>query len=120
MSDDRGTPALDSESLERILEVTRQLARAFDLETMLGQVIDQARAVLRADRGSVFLYDADTDELVTAVATGTGTLRLPAGRGIVGECARTRRVINVPDCYPVTLIKPLMPWVMRSRPPRSA
>lgn len=90
---------LDRQDLERVLEVTRQLARPLDLTAMLEQVIEAARGVLRAERGTVFLYDAATDELFSAVATGTGTLRFPAGRGIVGECARTRQVINVPDAY---------------------
>ena len=90
---------LDRQNLERILEVTRQLARPLDLTAMLEQVIEAARGVLRAERGTVFLYDAASDELFSAVATGTGTLRFPAGRGIVGECARTRQVINVTDAY---------------------
>jgi len=99
MADDGQKAALDRETLERILEVTRQLARPLDLQTMLERVIDEGRTVLRADRGTVFLYDPQTDELFSRVATGTDTLRIPADRGIVGESARTRRVVNVPDCY---------------------
>ena len=91
--------AIDTDALERILEVTRQLAAPFELDTVLTQVIDAARAILHADRGTVFLYDPSTDELYSKVATGTAELRFPAGRGIVGECARTRQIINVPDCY---------------------
>ncbi len=92
-------PVPTSEAMERIFEVTRQLARPFDLTTMLTQVIDAARAVLHADRGTVFLYDRKTHELYSTVATGVGTLRFPANRGIVGESAEKRAVINVPDCY---------------------
>lgn len=99
MADKPGKTVLDREVLERILEVTRELARPLDLQTMLARVIDEGRTVLRADRGTVFLYDSETDELFSTVATGTDTFRIPADRGIVGECARTRRVINVPDCY---------------------
>ena len=99
MVDKPGKTVLDREVLERILEVTRELARPLDLQTMLERVIDEGRTVLRADRGTVFLYDSDTDELFSTVATGTDTFRIPADRGIVGECARTRRVVNVPDCY---------------------
>jgi phosphoserine phosphatase len=47
----------------------------------------------------VFLYDARTNELYSTVATGVAALRFPAGRGLVGECAESRRLINVPDCY---------------------
>ncbi len=91
--------AIGTAALERILEVTRRLATPFDLTTMLAQVIDAARAVLRADRGTVFLYDAGSHELYSTVATGVDSIRFPADRGIAGECAETRRVINVPDCY---------------------
>jgi len=93
------TQHLDVRALERILAVTRALARPLDIDTMLEQVIDAGRSILGAERGTVFLYDGTTDELVSRVATGTGELRVPSTRGIVGECARTRRVINVPDCY---------------------
>jgi phosphoserine phosphatase RsbU/P len=93
------TRALARDALERILEVTRQLARPIDLTTMLDQIINEARAILGAERGTVFLYDARADELYSTVATGVGTLRFPAHRGIVGECAESRRAINVPDCY---------------------
>ena len=99
MADKPEKTVLDREILERILEITRELARPLDLKTMLERVIDEGRTVLRAERGTVFLYDSETDELFSTVATGTDTFRIPADRGIVGECARTRRVVNVPDCY---------------------
>jgi sigma-B regulation protein RsbU (phosphoserine phosphatase) len=92
-------PVLTAEEMWRILEVTRELARPLDLQTMLAHVIDAALAVLHADRGTVFLYDAKTNELYSTVATGVAELRFPAGRGIAGECATSRSVINVPDCY---------------------
>ncbi len=95
----RTTQGPPSDALARILEVTRRLAAPVELRALLGEIVDAARVVLSADRGSVFLYDPASHELVTAVATGVGTLRFPADRGIVGESARTRSVINVPDCY---------------------
>lgn len=94
-----GSSRLDAEALEGILEVTRALARPLDLETMLEHVIEAGRSILDADRGTVFLYEEEKGELVSKVATGTGELRVPADKGIVGECVRTRQVINVPDCY---------------------
>jgi len=90
---------LDAATLERILEVTRKLAAPFELDEMLGLVIEAGRAVLSADRGSVFLYDEPADELVVRVATGVKELRIPAGKGIAGECARTREIVNVADAY---------------------
>lgn len=82
-----------------ILEVTRKLAAPFDLTTMLEEVVDAARQVLHADRGTVFLYDQRSDELVMTVATGMEPIRFPADQGIAGECVQTRHIVNVPDCY---------------------
>ena len=66
---------------------------------MLTEVVDVSRNILDADRGTVFLYDELTDELVVRVATELGTIRIPANKGIVGESAQTHKLINVPDCY---------------------
>jgi phosphoserine phosphatase len=89
----------DTQALRQILEVTRKLAAPFDLDTMLTEVVDASRDVLNADRGTVFLYDEATNELIVRVGTGLPSIRIPADKGIVGESAQTRKLINVPDCY---------------------
>ena len=89
----------DTQALRQILEVTRKLAAPFDLDTMLTEVVNASREVLHADRGTVFLYDPASDELVVRVGTDLDSIRIPADKGIVGESAQTRQVINVPDCY---------------------
>jgi phosphoserine phosphatase len=89
----------EAKALRSVLEVTRKLSAPFDLDTMLSEVVDAARDVLDADRGTVFLYDDNSDELVVRVATELGTIRIPANKGIVGESAMSRKLINVPDCY---------------------
>jgi phosphoserine phosphatase len=89
----------DTQALRQILEVTRKLAAPFDLDTMLTEVVNASREVLSADRGTVFLYDEASNELVVRVGTGLDSIRIPANKGIVGESAQTRQLINVPDCY---------------------
>ncbi len=91
--------SLSAQDLEAILAVTSKLATPFDLLTMLSEVVSAAKQVLGAQGGSVWLYDAATDELVLEVGTALEPLRIPAGTGIAGACARDRRIINVPDCY---------------------
>jgi phosphoserine phosphatase len=91
--------AASAEALERILQVTRDLARPLGLTELLAKVVDAALALLDVERGSVFLYDAARNELVTTVATGAGEIRIPADRGIAGECVRSREVIVVNDAY---------------------
>lgn len=92
-------PNLEAQALNQILDVTRKLAAPFDLDTMLSEVVNAARNILDADRGTVFLFDEASDELFIKVATGLDPIRIPANKGIVGECAQTRKLINVPDCY---------------------
>ncbi len=91
--------ATEAIALRRVLEVTRKLAAPFDLDTMLEEVVDASLNILDADRGTVFLYDENSDELVVRVATKLGHIRIPADKGIVGESAQSRKLVNVPDCY---------------------
>ncbi|MEX2214054.1 MAG: GAF domain-containing SpoIIE family protein phosphatase [Phycisphaeraceae bacterium] len=89
----------EAAALRRMLEVARQLSHPFDLHDLLTQIIDAGREILHADRGSVFLYDNKSKELYTVVAHGVQEIRFGIDKGIAGECARTREVVNVPDCY---------------------
>ena len=90
---------LSVSDMEAILAVTSKLAAPFDLMSMLSEVVSAAKQVLKADRGSVWLYDAAADQLVLEIATGIAPVRVPASTGLAGACAHTRRIINVPDCY---------------------
>jgi len=92
-------PRLSALDLEAILGVTTALAQPFDLTTMLAEVVNAAKQVLKADRGSVWLYDPAKEELVLEVATGLHAIRVPATAGLAGACAQSRAIINVPDCY---------------------
>ena len=99
---------LSTQDLETLLGVTSALAAPFDLMTMLGAVVDAAKQVLKADRGSVWLHEPSTDELVLLIATGIAPVRVHSGAGLVGACARERAVINVPDCYADARFDPAM------------
>ena len=58
---------LDQDQLRWILGLTRKLAAPFDLSTMLEEVVDAAKGALDAEGGTVWLYDAPSDELVLRV-----------------------------------------------------
>jgi phosphoserine phosphatase RsbU/P len=90
---------LSHQDMEAILAVTRALAAPFDLRSMLAEVTAAACRVLHAERSSVWLHDAAADEVVLEVASDIRQVRVPVGSGLVGACARERRLINVPDCY---------------------
>mgnify|MGYP001225924433 CR=1 FL=1 len=90
---------LSNAALWRLLEVSRSLSLPLALESVLEQVVETALEVLDAERGSVFLYDEKAQELRTQVATGLSEIRVPLNAGIAGECASSRKIINVDDCY---------------------
>lgn len=94
-----GVRGLSPEVLEGVLDVALKLAHPLDLVTMLAEVAAAAKDILDAERGSVFLYDEVADELCMTVVEDIAPIRVPAGQGIVGHCARERQMINVPDCY---------------------
>lgn len=95
----RQVEELSRESLLRILEVSHKLAESFDLMQLLGEVVEAGKDVLLADRGSLWLYEPDSRELVLRVPSDGPPARVPAGRGLVGESLEKRTVINVPDAY---------------------
>jgi sigma-B regulation protein RsbU (phosphoserine phosphatase) len=97
---DAGAPdGLSRDALHRILEITRNLARPLDLGTLLYAVVDAAKDLLDAEGATVWEYQAAEHMLQMRVARGLDAIRIPADRGIVGECVRTLAPINVPDCY---------------------
>ncbi len=92
--------SLEPAVYESILESARALASSNDLGQVLAQVINALRDLLHADRASVFQYDAAAHELFATKAHGLAAdLRLPADLGIIGEAAKTRKIINIPDAY---------------------
>ncbi|MGH8034982.1 MAG: PP2C family protein-serine/threonine phosphatase, partial [Lysobacterales bacterium] len=46
-----------------------------------------------------WIYHAEFHELEMRVPANGLALRIPVGRGLVGECLETRRIINVADAY---------------------
>jgi len=86
-----------AEALLQILGVTRKLAAPFDLATVLSEIGEAARSVLKAERATIWLYEPASQRLLL-----TGTRDDPPQatleQGILGETARLREVINVPDC----------------------
>ncbi len=85
----------------RILEVTTAMSSELNLDELLRMIIAAASDMLEAERSSLFLYDASTDELWTRVAEGMSTkeIRIPATSGLVGACMSTGEVLHIPDAY---------------------
>ena len=86
-------------NLHMVLEISRAMVAAADLDSLLNLVIDRSMELLDAERATLFLYEQDTDELVSRIATGTEEIRVPADKGIAGSTVRNGKTIVVPDAY---------------------
>src|SRR5438105_12314223 len=82
--------------LRALLEVSCQLGANSELGPLLRTIEQASLRVLDCERTTIFLYDRQTDELYSRVATGPDGIRFPARRGIAGEAFHSERVINVP------------------------
>jgi adenylate cyclase len=92
-----------TEESRRFLEATA-LANNVAFKSMLEQGLfaftRKLRALLNAERSSLFLVEGD--ELVLAVAEyldEMGEIRIPVGSGIAGAVARTGQALRIDDAY---------------------
>ena len=87
--------------LHSLLELGQIIGLDLQLKEMLLQISQKACEVMEADRGSVFLYDPNTDELWSTVALGMGgeVIRIPSWSGLAGACFRSGDTINLEDVY---------------------
>lgn len=99
--------------VEQKLKVVNQTLSMLELDTqsfeailqeMLDAITVKTRELLGADRATIFLLDEDKNQLWSIVAEGDDgkplELRIPADKGIAGEVATFKTVINLPyDFY---------------------
>jgi putative methionine-R-sulfoxide reductase with GAF domain/predicted Ser/Thr protein kinase len=84
-----------------ILEANKALATTFDHTEILRIILKTATSETDAERGTIFLADPSTGELVSQILEGgsVSPIRLAVGTGIVGAVAKTGQVVNIPDAY---------------------
>jgi adenylate cyclase len=87
-----------------LIKATQSLSQSsLDLDDTLKRVMDEAKALMNADRSTLWLIDRDRDEIWTRIPTANGMmkeLRLQIGVGFAGQVAATGEVINIPfDLY---------------------
>ncbi|HVT02045.1 MAG TPA: adenylate/guanylate cyclase domain-containing protein [Thermoanaerobaculia bacterium] len=99
----------------RILEMSQDLMGELHLDVLLERIIRASTQLLDADRSTLFVYDAPTDQLFSRFAQGLNTreiplaeaeterrpreIRFPASDGIAGSVFRTGRTENIADAY---------------------
>ena len=84
-----------------ILEANKSLAATFDPTETLRIILKTATSETDAERGTIFLREPGSDELVSQILEGgaVAPIRLPLGRGIAGTVAKTGEIVNIADAY---------------------
>jgi adenylate cyclase len=90
-----------SRDLRQMIEVNASIASEIELDTVLRRIVEGTSRILRAERSSLFIYDARKHQLWTLVAEGIGQteIRIPADKGVVGRCFRSGEMTIVDDPY---------------------
>jgi len=74
--------------------------RAKELHSVFEHVMTNGKDLFQAERASLFMLDAEKNELWSQVATGTkGIIKVCSCCGLVGACVNSGEVVNVPDAY---------------------
>ncbi len=87
--------------LGQLVAMSSSIISDEQLPVLLTRIVASGRRFLGAERGSLFLYDKDTDELVSYIAEGlvNREIRFKAGTGLAGSCFQHGRPINVTNAY---------------------
>jgi signal transduction histidine kinase len=94
-------PEIPAEKLRGVLEAVRLANAETDLASLIALIIQQACALLEADRGTLYLLEKETGELRSTTALGLAgkTIRLKLHQGVAGLVAATGQSIVVNDAY---------------------
>ena len=96
----RATEAMASD-LRRLMEVSSSITSEIRLDALLRRLVEATRQFLQADRGTLFMHDAKSDELWSMVAEGVEAreLRIPVDSGVAGASFQAGAAIIVNDPY---------------------
>jgi len=107
-------------NLRAIFEIDSELIQIQDMDLLLERILFEARRVLHADAGSIYVKETaeENGEKVDKLAikysqNDTSQKELPPGQKLIysvfsvpitektisGYCALTQQLVNVPDCY---------------------
>ncbi len=87
------------EIYKRIADFGKRLSGLDRLEEALPTISEEAKAIVNAERCSIFIVDRDGGMLWTKLSDGIGRIAIGIDSGIVGETvrAKTAQAINAPD-----------------------
>lgn len=82
-----------------LMKAIKSLSQSsLDLEDTLKRVMGEAKELMNADRSTIWLIDTESQELWTKITQNDGStkeLRVPMGKGFVGQVATDKKTLNI-------------------------
>ena len=90
-----------AERFSAVLEIATLLSSVRDVDALLRTVMDRLSSLLQAEAATLFMLDAEKQELWSRVLRGGGLdeIRLPLGTGIAGHVMATGQGVLIGDAY---------------------
>lgn len=87
--------------LKSLRSAGESINSTLDLDQLLTTILKEGIRHTDADKGTIYLVDGETNELISRVLDGevVKEIRLPIGSGIAGHVAETGEVVNLADAY---------------------
>ncbi len=92
-------PTSRADQLRAVLNDCKRMTSVGDVISLLELITMETKALLDADRVSIFLLDREKCELWSVISQEKRIMRLDARLGIAGSVAMTGQTINVADAY---------------------
>jgi len=86
-------------TMERLVKAAKSIADNLDPYDATNTIVQEACAILGADRASIFIVSNDKKILALMMAEGAKEITVPIGVGIAGGVASTGKSVNIGDCY---------------------
>lgn len=98
MDDDTGME-LTGEQLRHIIQAAHIVNSNIKLDDVLNSIVEAARNLTEAERGTLYIVDRDRGELWSKIIDGKGIteIRLKIGEGIAGWVAENKQTVNIKD-----------------------
>ncbi|MBZ0198946.1 MAG: cyclic nucleotide-binding domain-containing protein [Ignavibacteriaceae bacterium] len=92
---------LSPEKLHLIIEAARKVNSNIKLDDVLNSIVEAAKELTNAERGTLYIVDKGKHELWSKVLIGSDVkeVRLNIGQGLAGASARDNEIINLEDSY---------------------
>ena len=90
-----------NQQYKELYNMGQTLTSEMDMAVLFEKIANQTNEIMGTERSSVFLFDDQTNELWSLIATGMerNEIRIPADSGIAGSVFKSKTPLIINDTY---------------------